>query len=70
MDLTGYELNVLRNLVSTLEYLRDVGFQPMYNGRPSCPFCQHFVDDEEEHHESCVLVTSLSILARELKGAW
>ena len=31
--------------------------QPMYNGRPSCPFCDNFVDDEETHHPRCIVVS-------------
>lgn len=42
-----------------LEGLRDHGYQPMYNGRPSCPFCLNFVDDEETHRPGCVLVAAL-----------
>jgi len=42
-----------------LEGLRDHGYQPMYNGRPSCPFCLNFVDDEETHTEGCELVAIL-----------
>lgn len=31
-------------------------YQPMYNGRPSCPFCGNFVDDEETHQDACIVV--------------
>jgi hypothetical protein len=36
--------------------LRDHGYQPRHNGRPSCPFCSRFVDDEETHAPGCVLL--------------
>jgi hypothetical protein len=42
-----------------LRAMRDYGYQPMYNGRPSCPFCGNFVDDEEGHNRGCVLLTDL-----------
>lgn len=47
-----------------LEHLRDNGYQPMYNGRPSCPFCANFLDDEETHTESCPLVGFLAASER------
>lgn len=31
-------------------------YQPTYNGRPSCPFCGNFVDDEETHLPNCIVV--------------
>ena len=36
--------------------LRAHGYQPVYNGRPSCPFCDNFIDEEETHDPSCVLL--------------
>jgi hypothetical protein len=36
--------------------LRDHGYQPRHNGRPSCPFCSRFVGDEETHAPGCVLL--------------
>lgn len=30
--------------------------QPSYNGRPSCAFCDNFVDDEETHEMDCIVV--------------
>jgi hypothetical protein len=51
-----------------LERLRDHGYQPMYNGRPSCPFCSSFVDAEETHAEGCVLVAALD--SRTSEGYW
>lgn len=48
-----------RALREALEHLRDHGYQPMYNGRPSCPFCHQFVDDEETHLPSCILLAAL-----------
>jgi hypothetical protein len=47
-------------LRAALEGLRDHGYQPMYNGRPSCPFCANFVDDEETHRPGCILVAALA----------
>jgi hypothetical protein len=44
-----------RALTAALERLYREGYQPMYNGRPSCPFCGNFVDDEETHTAGCVL---------------
>jgi hypothetical protein len=43
-------------LINNLRHLRDDGYQPSYNGRPSCPFCGNFVDDEETHDPKCVLL--------------
>lgn len=43
----------------TLQNLADNGYQPMYNGRPSCPFCLNFVDEEETHETNCPLITFL-----------
>ena len=37
--------------------------QPMYNGRPSCPFCGNFVDDEETHVDGCVVLECRTALA-------
>ena len=39
-----------------LEALRDYGYQPMYNGRPSCPRCLNFIDEEETHRPGCLLL--------------
>jgi hypothetical protein len=47
-------------LTRALESIRDNGFQPMFNGRPSCPFCDRFVDEEETHSPHCVLVVALA----------
>lgn len=47
-------------LQRALAHIRDSGYQPMYNGRPSCPFCHNFVDDEETHRPDCVLQVALS----------
>ena len=44
--------------LDALERLR-YGYQPMYNGRPSCPLCNNFVDDEETHKPDCLTVTVL-----------
>jgi hypothetical protein len=52
-------------LREALERLRDHGYQPMYNGRPSCPFCGTFVDDEESHRPSCLLVAALADQSQE-----
>lgn len=46
-------------LTARLRHIRDSGYQPMYNGRPSCPFCGNFVDNEETHSPDCVLVATL-----------
>lgn len=43
-----------------LEDLFARGYQPQYNGRPSCPFCGNFVDDEETHTPVCVLRAALA----------
>lgn len=45
-------------LFEMLRNIRDQGYQPGYNGRPSCPFCENFVDDEETHEPECVLLTT------------
>ena len=37
-----------------LDGLRVQGYQPMYNGRPSCPGCSNFVDEEETHKPGCI----------------
>lgn len=52
----------LLRLRGALEWLRDHGYQPGYNGRPSCPFCENFVDDEEGHDADCALVYALAAL--------
>lgn len=49
------DLDVPR-LLRALAGIKRSGYQPMYNGRPSCPFCQHFVDEEQTHHPACVLL--------------
>ncbi|HTR71894.1 MAG TPA: hypothetical protein VMH41_16920 [Mycobacteriales bacterium] len=49
-------------LLMALESLRDGGYQPRYNGRPSCPVCGNFVDDEETHTPGCVLVAAVNAL--------
>ncbi len=62
-------LTVVRvELLYALEGLRDEGYQPSYNGRPSCPFCYNFVDDEETHAPGCVLVYALRLLIRQPEG--
>jgi hypothetical protein len=43
-----------------LQVLADHGYQPMYNGRPSCPFCANFVDDEQTHRPTCSLIRALA----------
>lgn len=43
-------------LQDALLRLREHGYMPMYNGRPSCPFCHNFVDEEETHNPGCVLL--------------
>jgi hypothetical protein len=43
-----------------LTHLRDHGYQPSYNGRPSCPFCANFIDDEETHAAGCPLVRAVN----------
>jgi hypothetical protein len=53
-------LSVIDVLREELEDLLRNGYQPMYNGRPSCPFCNHFVDSEETHADDCALVAALS----------
>jgi len=39
----------------TLKHLFEKGYQPMYNGRPSCPFCFNFIDEEQGHTSDCSL---------------
>lgn len=51
------------DLITALERLRRHGYQPMYNGRPSCPFCGHFIDSEDRHAFGCVLDNGLDRLA-------
>ncbi len=48
-------------LQSALQRIHDFGYQPMYNGRPSCPFCFNFIDEEGQHRHrtNCVLVAAL-----------
>jgi hypothetical protein len=53
-------MELLQALVSRIEELEEAiyhasRYQPMYNGRPSCPFCGNFVDDEETHTEDCIV---------------
>jgi hypothetical protein len=38
--------------------------QPMYNGRPSCPFCENFTDEEGGHDMYCI-VTQIRELRKE-----
>lgn len=52
-------LDGLTALLPELRLLRDEGHQPMHNGRPSCPFCDMFIDDEETHAPDCPLVAAL-----------
>lgn len=47
------QIKILMN--SSLRVLYNYGYQPMYNGRPSCPFCNNFVDEEETHSKNCLL---------------
>ena len=47
-------------LREALETLYRFGYQPMYNGRPSCPFCNHFIDDEDTHSAGCALRAALA----------
>ncbi|MEO6666172.1 MAG: hypothetical protein ABIO65_05285 [Nitrospiria bacterium] len=47
-------------MVAALERLAHSGYQPMHNGRPSCPFCGNFIDAEEDHTASCLLVIYLT----------
>lgn len=35
--------------------LQASSYQPMYNGRPSCPFCGNYIDDEETHTDNCIV---------------
>jgi hypothetical protein len=58
MSLAKAEREVVQRLVERLHTLRDHGYQPMYNGRPSCPFCSNFIDDEETHSSDCILLGS------------
>ena len=39
--------------LAALRALLDGGYQPMYNGRPSCPFCGNFIDAEQTHRLDC-----------------
>lgn len=39
-----------------LLHLSEIGHQPMYNGRPSCPICENFLDNEETHDPTCSLL--------------
>lgn len=50
-------------LLMELESLRDSGYQPGYNGRPSCPFCANFIDSEETHTPTCPLPRIIRALA-------
>jgi len=51
----GKETKIEEMMISSLDILYRHGYQPMYNGRPSCPFCSNFVDDEETHTKYCLL---------------
>jgi hypothetical protein len=53
------EVERLRALIPTLHDIYDNGYQPGYNGRPSCPFCGNFIDDEETHSDTCELRRAL-----------
>lgn len=46
-------------LLVELQYLVEHGYQPSYNGRPSCPICGAFVDDEETHTKGCALLAAI-----------
>lgn len=56
---TEQEIDALRDRIELLEYaiLQASRHQPMYNGRPSCPFCGNFVDSEEAHTTHCLVNT-------------
>lgn len=64
MWIDGYDSanKIEERLWRALRNIRDFGYQPMYNGRPSCPFCNNFVDEEETHRKGCVLVAALLYL--------
>ncbi len=50
--------------------LKENGYQPTYNGRPSCPFCENFIDEEETHDKNCPLIKFLkSKEAKKLQNA-
>ena len=49
-------MTLAQDLHDALLELRRSGYQQMYNGRPSCPFCDNFVDDEETHDPDCILL--------------
>ena len=69
LDLTFEDVKRHRDLLATpavpsqfrlgLENVLLNGYQPRYNGRPSCPFCANFVDAEETHAADCLLVQYL-----------
>ncbi len=50
------QVELVKALGRQLRTIRDYGHQPMYNGRPSCPFCDNFVDEEETHRPGCILI--------------
>ena len=31
-------------------------YQQRYNGRPSCPFCDEFIDEESTHDNDCIVI--------------
>lgn len=53
------DLTQLQKRVQELELaiLSASRYQPRYNGRPSCPFCGNYIDNEETHLESCIVNT-------------
>lgn len=55
MKEVGRKELVDRVLVLETAILRASSYQPTYNGRPSCPFCGNFVDDEETHKPNCIV---------------
>jgi hypothetical protein len=58
-------LDVDEYFLSRLKTMASFGYQPMYNGRPSCPFCAHFTDDEDTHADSCDLMAFLRLRSPE-----
>lgn len=52
--------SVFEILRMDLEHLLRNGYKPMYNGRPSCPFCENFVDADETHDDGCPLVVAFA----------
>ena len=64
-------MDLLKAMVDRIEELEQAiyhasRYQPMYNGRPSCPFCRNFVDDEETHTADCIVWSC--ILEGEIPG--